>query len=138
MIERQLIPKNIAEAEEARKAKKAAKPAAARGEQPEAPKGWLGKKMAGWRQKWEQILEEAQKQQQIQRGEQSDRPSPGPNPRDRPEHPAPGRWGREEEEETLAAHCPVFWIVSLSPASGERAGVRGSTLAGTPASYPTQ
>jgi YidC/Oxa1 family membrane protein insertase len=77
MVERRLIPKNIAELEEKRKAKKAAE-AAARGEEPEAPKGWLGTKMAGWRAKWEQILEEAQKQQQIQRGEGPDRSAPQP------------------------------------------------------------
>jgi YidC/Oxa1 family membrane protein insertase len=64
MIERRLIPKNIGVEDES--------PAVGPGfkdrekPKPAEPKGWLGKKMAGWREKWDKILEDAQKQQQIQ------------------------------------------------------------------------
>ena len=34
---------------------------------PAAPKGWMGKKVAGWKDKWEQVLEDAQKQQGARR-----------------------------------------------------------------------
>jgi YidC/Oxa1 family membrane protein insertase len=81
MIERRLLPKDIERLEKERDARKARKAAAAGGERGE-PTGWLGKKMAGWREKWEQILEEAQKQQQAQREQRPQGPGqngpPGP------------------------------------------------------------
>jgi YidC/Oxa1 family membrane protein insertase len=82
MVERKLLPKNVKIPDE--------KGPESRGpdrdkSQPAAPKGWLGKKMAGWREKWEQILEEAQKQQQLQR-----EPRPGSASPNGPQ-PGPGR-----------------------------------------------
>jgi len=85
MIERKLLPKNIKPKEDVppgpdpRDREKA---------QPTEPKGWLGKKKAGWREKWEQILEEAQKQQQLQR----EQPRAGAGPPGAPPGPqGPGR-----------------------------------------------
>jgi YidC/Oxa1 family membrane protein insertase len=79
MIERRLLPKNIKELAEASaggpgpKDKEKPKPA--------PPKGFFGKKMAAWREKWEKILEEAQKQQQIQREQRTNStPMPGQQP----------------------------------------------------------
>ena len=40
---------------------------------PAPPTGWMGQKVAGWKDKWEQVLEEAQKQQ----GTRRDPPPPG-------------------------------------------------------------
>jgi membrane protein insertase Oxa1/YidC/SpoIIIJ len=73
IIERRLLPKDI-EKLEAQRAAEAARKAEARSSRGE-PTGWLGKKMAGWRERWEQLLEEAQKQQQAQRDQ---RPEPKP------------------------------------------------------------
>ena len=79
MVERKLLPKNIKAPDE--------KPAGGgpggwdKGKdkpKPAAPQGWLGKKVAGWREKWEQILEEAQKQQQLQREQRPESPQPTP------------------------------------------------------------
>lgn len=77
MIERQLLPKDIEKLEAEREAA-AARKKEDREERGE-PTGWLGKKMAGWREKWSQILEEAQKQQQAQR-EQRPGQTRGPVP----------------------------------------------------------
>jgi YidC/Oxa1 family membrane protein insertase len=66
MIERRLIPKNVVEAEETTPGGSGPKDP----DKPAEPKGWLGKKMAGYRERWDQLLEDAQKQQQIQRGGQ--------------------------------------------------------------------
>jgi YidC/Oxa1 family membrane protein insertase len=90
MIERRLLPKNIQPPEDMATAglgpKDKPKP------QPAEPKGWLGKKMASWREKWDKILEEAQKQQQILREQRGDRPStPGPSPGTPPGPGGPGR-----------------------------------------------
>jgi YidC/Oxa1 family membrane protein insertase len=87
MIERKLLPKNIKVPDEKPTAggpgpKDKEKP------KPAEPTGWLGKKMAGWREKWQQILEEAQKQQQLQR-EQRPGSTPGPGPQS--PGPGPGR-----------------------------------------------
>ena len=78
IIERQLLPKDI-EKLEAQRAAAAAKKAEARKARGDQPAGWLGKRMAGWRSKWEQILEEAQKQQQLQREQRPQQQGPTPN-----------------------------------------------------------
>ncbi|HEX3147053.1 MAG TPA: membrane protein insertase YidC [Gemmataceae bacterium] len=65
MIERKLLPKNIEELAE-KQAADAKRRKESGNDEPAKPKGWMGKKMAGWREKWDQILEEAQKQQQHQ------------------------------------------------------------------------
>ena len=90
MIERKLIPKNIKTQEET--------PARGPGPkdrdkpQPTEPKGWLGKKMAGWKEKWQQILEEAQKQQQLQREQRPTQPrAEGPPGVAAPAQQGPGR-----------------------------------------------
>jgi YidC/Oxa1 family membrane protein insertase len=73
MIERKLIPKNVVLPDDPPPGsgpKDREKP------KPAAPKGWLGKKMAGWREKWDKILEEAAKQQQH-KSEQRPGQSPG-------------------------------------------------------------
>lgn len=88
MIERRLIPKQVIDAEVAaeegpsRKDKEKSKPV--------EPKGWLGKKMAGWRERWEKILEEAQKQQQVQR-EQRPQQQPGSSPDQQPQRGPAGK-----------------------------------------------
>lgn len=66
MIERRLLPKKVDVPDEP---KPSGGPSPKDREKPKAaePQGWFGKKMAGWREKWDKILEEAQKQQQIQR-----------------------------------------------------------------------
>ena len=74
MIERRLIPKNIAELEALRDAKTKAKKEKKKNTE---PTGWLGKKMAGMHERWKHVLEEAQKQQQLQREE---RPAGEPKP----------------------------------------------------------
>ncbi|MEZ6142919.1 MAG: membrane protein insertase YidC [Zavarzinella sp.] len=53
IIERQLLPKNITEDYE-QKMKK-----------PNKPRGWLGRKLDAWKKRMEEIMEEAQKQQQL-------------------------------------------------------------------------
>jgi YidC/Oxa1 family membrane protein insertase len=88
MIERRLLPKDI-EKLEAERAAAAARKAEARGERGE-PTGWLGKKMAGFKEKWDQILEEAQKQQQAQRDQRPQAPK-GPTPNGPPGPPGPGK-----------------------------------------------
>jgi len=89
MIERKLIPKNIKPKEETPPGpgpKDRDKP------QPTEPKGWLGKKMAGWKEKWQQILEEAQKQQQLQREQRPTQPrAEGPPGVAAPAQQGPGR-----------------------------------------------
>ena len=77
-IERQLLPKNI-EKLEAERAAAAARKAESREPKGE-PTGWLGKKMAGWRSRWEQLLEDAQKQQQLQREQRPAGPTPNGPP----------------------------------------------------------
>jgi len=88
MIERKLIPKQVVDAEVAAEEgpgpKETAKP------KPTEPKGWLGKKMAGWRERWEKILEEAQKQQQLQR-EQKPQQNPGAPPGQQPQRGPGGK-----------------------------------------------
>jgi YidC/Oxa1 family membrane protein insertase len=84
MVERKLLPKNIKAPEET---PTPAGPGPKDKPKPTAPQGWLGKKVAGWRERWEQILEEAQKQQQLQRD-----PRPGgPSPNGPQQPPGPGR-----------------------------------------------
>jgi YidC/Oxa1 family membrane protein insertase len=78
IIERQLLPKDI-EKLEAQRAAAAARKAEARETKGE-PTGWLGKKMAGWRSRWEQLLEDAQKQQQLQREQRPQGPTPNGPP----------------------------------------------------------
>lgn len=63
MIERKLIPKEIAIPEDEKGSGNGPKDKP----QPTEPKGWLGKKKAAWKEKWEQILEEASKQQNAQK-----------------------------------------------------------------------
>jgi hypothetical protein len=76
MVERKLIPKEIELPED--KPTGGSSPNDRDKPEPAEPTGWLGKKMAGWREKWQQVLEEAQKQQQLQR----EQPKPGgSNPR---------------------------------------------------------
>jgi YidC/Oxa1 family membrane protein insertase len=88
MIERRLLPKDI-EKLEAERAAAAARKAEARGERGE-PTGWFGKKMAGFKEKWDQILEEAQKQQQAQRDQRPQAPK-GPTPNGPPGPIGPGK-----------------------------------------------
>jgi len=89
MIERKLLPKNIKPKEETAEAPE---PKDREKSQPTEPKGWLGKKMAGWKEKWDQILEEAQKQQQLQRDQRSAPPRAGAGPPGAPQGPqGPGR-----------------------------------------------
>ncbi|HKA08129.1 MAG TPA: hypothetical protein VKD71_12795, partial [Gemmataceae bacterium] len=94
MIERKLLPKNIKPKEETppgpdpRDREKA---------QPTEPKGWLGKKMSGWREKWEQILEDAQKQQQLQRDRRQEPQNPSPNGPQRP--PGPGKKKKKKKRD---------------------------------------
>ncbi len=82
MIERKLIPKNVAELEAARRAKRERDKSSP--SSPTEPTSWLGKKMAGWREKWRNVLEEAQKQQQLSRdqrvGGENERPGQPRNP----------------------------------------------------------
>jgi YidC/Oxa1 family membrane protein insertase len=92
IIERRLLPKDI-EKLEAERAAAAARKAEAREAKGE-PTGWLGKKMAGWREKWEQLLEEAQKQQQTYRDQRSDQGGPSPNGPQRP----PGGPGKKKKK----------------------------------------
>ena len=77
MIERRLLPKDI-EKLEAERTAAAARKREARGERGE-PTGWLGKRMAGWRARWQQLLEDAQKQQQLQREQRPEPRGPTPN-----------------------------------------------------------
>jgi membrane protein insertase Oxa1/YidC/SpoIIIJ len=91
MIERRLLPKDIEKLEAERDARKARK-AAARGERGE-PTGWLGKRMAGWKEKWQQLLEDAQKQQQAQREQ---RPAPRSQAPNMP--PGPPGQGRRKKK----------------------------------------
>jgi YidC/Oxa1 family membrane protein insertase len=93
MIERRLLPKDI-EKLEAERAAAAARKAEARGERGE-PTGWLGKKMAGWRERWQQLLEDAQKQQQAQRDQRA-QPPRGPTPNGPPGPPGPGKKKRKK------------------------------------------
>jgi YidC/Oxa1 family membrane protein insertase len=89
MIERKLLPKNIKKKEDT-----PAVPEPKDREKPQAtePKGWLGKRMAGWKEKWNQILDEAQKQQQLQRDQRSAPPRAGAGPPGAPQGPqGPGR-----------------------------------------------
>jgi YidC/Oxa1 family membrane protein insertase len=87
MVERRLLPKNI-KAPEDTPAPTGPGPKDRDRPKPAAPQGWLGKKMAGWRERWNQILEEAQKQQQLSREQRPPGPSPnGPQPGG----PGPGR-----------------------------------------------
>lgn len=84
MIERRLIPKDIAKLEADRSARKKAK-LERLGSNAE-PTSWIGRKKAEWRKKLDTIMEEAQKQQQAQR-DQTPRPSgttpPGTTPLNR-------------------------------------------------------
>jgi YidC/Oxa1 family membrane protein insertase len=94
MIERKLLPKNIKPKDEAPGGpdpKEREKPT------PTEPKGWLGKKMAGWREKWQQILEDAQKQQQLQRDQRPTQPRPGGGP-PVPQPPGPQGPGRKKKK----------------------------------------
>ena len=80
MIERKLLPKKVDIPDETKGPEDRGGGGRDREKpKPQEPQGWLGKKMAGWREKWEKILEEAQKQQQLQR-EQRPGSSPGPAP----------------------------------------------------------
>lgn len=78
IIERQLLPKDIEklEAQRAERAARKAEERAARG----PSNGWLGKRMAGWRERWQQLLEDAQKQQQAQREQRPQAPNPNGPP----------------------------------------------------------
>src|SRR5262249_30894462 len=60
MVERKLLPKKVDVPDEAKGADGG--PGGRDKPKPAAPQGWLGKRMAGWREKWDKILEEAQKQ----------------------------------------------------------------------------
>ena len=90
MIERQLIPKKVGLPDEPT-------PAAGPGPKdreklkPVEPKGWLGKKMAVWREKWNKILQEAAKQQQHQRDNRGGQPRSEPGPGQPPGPRGPGR-----------------------------------------------
>jgi len=92
MVERKLLPKNVTVPDEAKGSDGG--PGGRDKPKPAEPKGWLGKKMAGWREKWDKILEEAQKQQQLkseQRASES-QPRPGvPTPGPGPLGPGPGK-----------------------------------------------
>lgn len=82
MVERKLLPKKVKVPDET----PAGSPGPKDRPRPAEPKGWLGKKVAGWRERWEKVLEEAQKQQQHQREQR-----PGPAPRGPQPPPGPGR-----------------------------------------------
>ncbi|WP_020470187.1 YidC/Oxa1 family insertase periplasmic-domain containing protein [Zavarzinella formosa] len=71
MIERRLIKNVKLPTSEPKGTSPADKP------KPEAPKGWLGRKKAELKTRWEQLLEEAQKQQQVTKEPQK----PAGNPR---------------------------------------------------------
>ncbi len=71
MIERKLIPKKIAIPGD-----KGPGNGPKDKSQPTEPKGWLGKKKAAWKEKWERILEEAAKQQNAQKEKRPEQ-SPG-------------------------------------------------------------
>ncbi|MCS6896548.1 MAG: YidC/Oxa1 family membrane protein insertase [Nitrospira sp.] len=65
MVERRLLPKTVSIEDEPAAGKARSKE---KGKPPASPPTtWLGRKMAAWKEKWEKILEEAQKQQQLQR-----------------------------------------------------------------------
>lgn len=66
MIERKLLPKTLPGSTDPN-TPVAVTPTKPTKGKPEAPKGWWGKKKAVWRAKWEKLLEDAQKQQQIRR-----------------------------------------------------------------------
>lgn len=80
MIERKLLPKKVTVPDEPAAPVSGPPPRDREKPKPVEPKGWLGKKMAGWREKWQKILEEAQKQQQIQRERGGQQPGPGQQP----------------------------------------------------------
>jgi YidC/Oxa1 family membrane protein insertase len=91
MVERKLLPKKVDVPDEPKGSDGG--PGGKDRDKPTAPKGWMGRKMAGWREKWDKILEEAQKQQQLQREQRGDQvpraagPTPGvppPGPGQRP------------------------------------------------------
>jgi YidC/Oxa1 family membrane protein insertase len=88
MIERRLIPKQVVDAEVA--ADEGPGPKDKEKPKRSEPTGWLGKKMAGWREKWAKILEEAQKQQQLQR-EQRPQQQPGAPPNQQPQRGPAGK-----------------------------------------------
>lgn len=94
MIERKLLPKKVDVPDEPKPSggspvlKDREKP------KPVEPKGWIGKKMAGWREKWAKILEEAQKQQQHQREQKG---GSAPDPEQQPAGPR-GPGGKKKKK----------------------------------------
>ena len=92
MIERRLLPKDIEKLEAERAARPPARKREYRGERGD-PTGWLGKKMAGWRERWSQLLEEAQKQQQLQREQRPEPRGPATNG-----PPGPGGPGKKKKK----------------------------------------
>ncbi len=90
MIERRLIPKNVG-VEEEPSPRAGPGPKDRETPKPVEPKGWLGKKMVVWREKWDKILEDAAKQQQHQRDQRGGQPRSDPGPGQPPGPRGPGR-----------------------------------------------